>query len=87
MFVEDVDGDGDGDVITSLAAHHFGLSWFEQVRRDGAIAFVEHRFLDWVVQPVTAIISGLCTLISTSFSMAAACMGKRAASATLCPMV
>src|SRR5215831_11525387 len=28
MLVTDVDGDGDADVITSLAAHHFGLSWF-----------------------------------------------------------
>lgn len=46
MFVDDVDGDGDGDVITSLAAHHFGLSWFEQIRRDGRVDFVEHRFMD-----------------------------------------
>lgn len=46
MFFDDVDGDGDGDVITSLAAHHFGLAWFEQIRRDGVIAFVEHRFMD-----------------------------------------
>lgn len=45
MHVADVDGDGDGDVITSLDAHGYGLSWFEQVRRDGAIAFVEHRIL------------------------------------------
>ncbi len=31
MFAYDVDGDGDNDVITSLAAHAFGLAWFEQV--------------------------------------------------------
>jgi hypothetical protein len=31
MFAYDVDGDGDSDVITSLAAHDFGLAWFEQV--------------------------------------------------------
>jgi hypothetical protein len=30
MFAYDVDGDGDSDVITSLAAHEFGLSWWEQ---------------------------------------------------------
>ncbi|MCC7013046.1 MAG: DUF1080 domain-containing protein [Planctomycetes bacterium] len=46
MFVYDVDGDGDGDVITSLAAHHFGLSWFEQVRQNGALEFVEHRIME-----------------------------------------
>lgn len=42
MFAYDVDGDGDRDVITSLAAHTFGLAWFEQVREDGAIAFRKH---------------------------------------------
>lgn len=46
MLVYDVDGDGDNDVITSLAAHEFGLSWFEQVRDGGALTFVEHRFMD-----------------------------------------
>jgi putative membrane-bound dehydrogenase-like protein len=46
MLVTDVDGDGDADVITSLAAHHFGLSWFEQVRKGGEITFVEHRLMD-----------------------------------------
>ena len=30
MFAYDVDGDGDNDVITSLAAHEFGLAWWEQ---------------------------------------------------------
>jgi hypothetical protein len=29
MFVDDVDGDGDGDVVTSLQAHGWGLAWFE----------------------------------------------------------
>ncbi|MBM3991026.1 MAG: DUF1080 domain-containing protein [Planctomycetes bacterium] len=46
MLVYDVDGDGDRDVITSLAAHEFGLSWFEQVHDGGALTFVEHRFMD-----------------------------------------
>ncbi len=46
MFVTDVDGDGDSDVVTSLAAHHFGLSWFEQTKPGGKVSFVEHRFLD-----------------------------------------
>jgi len=31
MFAYDVDGDGDNDVITSLAAHEFGLAWWEQI--------------------------------------------------------
>lgn len=29
MFVDDVDGDGDGDVVTSLQAHGWGVAWFE----------------------------------------------------------
>jgi hypothetical protein len=40
MFAYDVDGDGDNDVVTSLAAHEFGLAWFEQVgNRDGEPEF------------------------------------------------
>ncbi|RMF44128.1 MAG: DUF1080 domain-containing protein [Planctomycetota bacterium] len=34
MHVCDVDGDGDADVITSEAAHDFGLSWYEQLAED-----------------------------------------------------
>ncbi|MEM0896826.1 MAG: PVC-type heme-binding CxxCH protein, partial [Verrucomicrobiota bacterium] len=30
ILVEDVDGDGDSDLITSLVAHGHGLAWFEQ---------------------------------------------------------
>lgn len=30
MYVYDVNGDGKNDVITSIAAHGFGLAWFEQ---------------------------------------------------------
>jgi hypothetical protein len=39
MYAEDVDGDGDADVITSLAAHEYGMAWYEQIERDGEIAF------------------------------------------------
>ncbi len=45
MFAYDVDGDGDNDVITSLAAHEFGLSWFEQVQIDHEIDFKEHKIM------------------------------------------
>ncbi|MFP6897402.1 MAG: VCBS repeat-containing protein [Roseibacillus sp.] len=41
MYAYDVDGDGDRDVITSLAAHDFGLSWFEQTPK----GFVEHLIM------------------------------------------
>ncbi|MBM4001286.1 MAG: c-type cytochrome [Planctomycetes bacterium] len=42
MYAYDVDGDGDNDVITSLAAHEYGLAWHEQ-RRDGeTIVFEPH---------------------------------------------
>jgi hypothetical protein len=46
MHAYDVDGDGDNDIITSLAAHEFGLAWYEQVRgEDGAIAFRRHLIM------------------------------------------
>lgn len=34
MFADDVDGDGDSDVITALNAHGYGLAWFEQLGAD-----------------------------------------------------
>ncbi len=42
MYVMDVNGDGRNDVITSLKAHGFGLSWFEQ-NADGT--FTEHKIM------------------------------------------
>jgi hypothetical protein len=42
MYAYDVNGDGSNDIITALAAHEFGLSWFEQVRNGTAISFREH---------------------------------------------
>ena len=39
MLTTDVDGDGDADVVTSLAAHGSGLAWYEQT---SAGAFTEH---------------------------------------------
>jgi len=45
MYAYDVDGDGDSDVITSLAAHEFGLAWFEQVRDGEKILFKPHTIM------------------------------------------
>ncbi len=45
MLVMDVDDDGDSDVVSSLAAHDFGLSWFEQKRTPSGIDFVAHPIL------------------------------------------
>ncbi len=45
MHVMDVDGDGDGDVITSLQAHAFGLAWFEQISDGGQITFRRHLIM------------------------------------------
>lgn len=45
MHVYDVNGDGNNDVITSLAAHDFGLAWYEQVRHDGGIGFRQHLIM------------------------------------------
>jgi hypothetical protein len=41
MCAYDVDGDGDNDVITSLAAHEFGLAWHEQT----PAGFKEHLIM------------------------------------------
>jgi hypothetical protein len=44
MAVYDVNGDGLNDVVTSIQAHGFGLSWFEQKQEAaGVISFVEHE--------------------------------------------
>src|SRR5262249_40318692 len=42
MYAYDVDGDGDSDVITSTAAHEFGLAWHGQRRQGDGIEFVPH---------------------------------------------
>lgn len=45
MFADDVDGDGDADVITSLQAHAFGLAWYEQIQVDGKSTFRKHLIM------------------------------------------
>lgn len=45
MYVYDVDGDGDNDVITSEAAHDFGLAWYEQIQADGEAQFKRHLIM------------------------------------------
>jgi hypothetical protein len=47
MFAYDVDGDSRNDVITSVAAHGFGLAWYQNVPDgDGGITFKEHVFMN-----------------------------------------
>ncbi|HXG48423.1 MAG TPA: VCBS repeat-containing protein [Methylomirabilota bacterium] len=49
MFTYDVNGDGLNDVITSLAAHGYGLAWYEQLREreaDGEIRFTQHNIME-----------------------------------------
>jgi hypothetical protein len=45
MYAYDVNGDGQNDIITGLAAHAFGLSWFEQYRDGDEIKFREHSIM------------------------------------------
>lgn len=45
MYVYDVDGDGDNDVITSEAAHDFGLAWYEQKVDDSDRSFERHLIM------------------------------------------
>ena len=47
MYAYDVDGDGDNDVITSVAAHGYGLAWYEHLEaEDGNITFKPHIFMN-----------------------------------------
>jgi hypothetical protein len=45
MYAYDVDGDGLNDVVTSLAAHDFGLAWYKQVREGDKITFRQHLIM------------------------------------------
>jgi hypothetical protein len=47
IAVYDANGDKHNDVVTSLAAHGWGLAWYEQ-KRDaaGQISFVQHMIMD-----------------------------------------
>jgi hypothetical protein len=42
MYAYDVNGDGKNDIITSLAAHGYGLVWFEQTNDGGAEGWTKH---------------------------------------------
>lgn len=49
MYAYDVNGDGLPDVITALAAHGFGLAWYEQLPdkdTNGEIQFKQHLVLN-----------------------------------------
>lgn len=46
MFVYDVDEDGDGDIITCLAAHGYGIAWYEHIRKEDHITFIPHVFIN-----------------------------------------
>ena len=45
MYAYDVDGDGLNDVITSVAAHGFGLVWWKQTKANGEISFKKNEIL------------------------------------------
>jgi hypothetical protein len=46
MGVYDVNGDGLNDVVTTIAAHGWGIAWFEQKRDpQGNISFVRHDIM------------------------------------------
>jgi hypothetical protein len=42
MLIADVDGDGANDLVTSKAAHAYGLAWFEGKREGNTTTFREH---------------------------------------------
>ena len=46
MYAYDVNGDRKADVITALAAHGYGLAWYEQKEENGQLTFVEHIIMN-----------------------------------------
>jgi len=49
MYVYAVNGDGRNDIITSLAAHGYGLAWYEQLAENnqaGEPKFAQHLFMN-----------------------------------------
>jgi len=46
MYAYDVNGDGLNDVITSLAAHGYGLAWYQQIRENGHITFKQRIIIN-----------------------------------------
>lgn len=42
MYIIDLDGDGDNDVI-SASAHDYGMWWHEQVKRSDTVAWINHE--------------------------------------------
>jgi hypothetical protein len=47
MYAYDVNGDGLADVVTSIAAHGYGISWFEQRRTSPDTE-------SWIEHPITS---------------------------------
>lgn len=45
MFVDDVDDDGDADVISAVDAHGWGLAWYEQRQSDSGSRFRERLIM------------------------------------------
>jgi hypothetical protein len=45
MPVFDVDGDGDADVVSTLAAHRYGISWFEHEGTGASTTFTPHSIV------------------------------------------
>lgn len=45
MYAYDVNGDGVNDVITSLAAHGYGLAWYEGKKDGDKISFTQHLII------------------------------------------
>ncbi|QEG00381.1 FG-GAP repeat protein [Stieleria maiorica] len=45
MFAQDVDGDGDQDILSAVDAHGWGLAWYEQVDSESSSEFKEHLIM------------------------------------------
>lgn len=46
QFGYDVNGDGKTDVISALAAHQWGVAWYEQTNDGGAMGWTKHMIVD-----------------------------------------
>lgn len=51
MFVYDVDGDGDNDIVILIKCYEYGIVWMENMKgEDGVIVFEMYCFMNEIFE-------------------------------------